>query len=534
MAPAKGNSATGSALVAAPSVRPAPGGMQPVYTVRSSMPIAVKGPCVGTGGPMCRAVVAWPRIAVNARSFSVALSPGRQMQPHVLVPVAPAPVPMQRAAPQVEQMEFQSDAAEYAAEPQEAWPPRQAPPGQEDAPRDKDNAFMKLLDSLEVRVDLMAQMQHARSQIQEQGWEGQEAPALQEPEEACQGDAGYSCQQSAPEPPRGQQDGAELWDHLLEQRECIERLQSEHEEFGRQIARARAHETDAILHVQELQRELAEERRQRASEAQEWRMEREQLQAELQDLRRLAALAAGSAAHGAPAPGGAEAAVPTEAVLPAAQQGWWVQPFSREICGANMTLSEDGYVATRTRGSRQSVSMGSSPLVRQADGWYFEVEVCETVEGWVGGLGIGVTLTPPSELRRVPDKAWRMPRTFVVGYWGCVFLDGKEHRTRWRPDALALGARVGVLVHDFTGDLHVLVDGAAVVFVEGALREHLVAGVELYPVVDVFAATVSVALLPLASAPPVPPPLCDNGAAETASPRSLADSMFSSLRNFPR
>ena len=46
--------------------------------------------------------------------------------------------------------------------------------------------------------------------------------------------------------------------------------------------------------------------------------------------------------------------------------------------------------------------------------------------GWVGGLGIGLTQTSSASLRRAPDKAWRMPRTFILGYWGRAFCDGKE------------------------------------------------------------------------------------------------------------
>merc|ERR1719414_1473554 len=101
------------------------------------------------------------------------------------------------------------------------------------------------------------------------------------------------------------------------------------------------------------------------------------------------------------APGAPVSALPTAEVLPPApvSDGCPVAPFSRQNCGANVSLSEDGYVATRTRGCRQSVLLGSAPLRRQGLGHYFEVEVRETVEGWVGGLGIGVTLSGPEQLR---------------------------------------------------------------------------------------------------------------------------------------
>lgn len=190
-----------------------------------------------------------------------------------------------------------------------------------------------------------------------------------------------------------------------------------------------------------------------------------------------------------------------------------VPPFSRQTCGVNLTLSEDGYTATRTRGCRQSVVVGSGPLERRSHGWFYEVVVCETVTGWVGGLGIGVTRTPPGQLRRVPDKAWRLPSTCIVGYWGCVFLDGKERRTRWRSDTLSAGARVGLLVtDDGQGDLIIFVDDVPVVRAQGALLAPGADGAlpaqrvaePLYPVVDVFAATrvVSMSQRPT---PPLPP-----------------------------
>ncbi|CAK0849774.1 unnamed protein product [Prorocentrum cordatum] len=100
-----------------------------------------------------------------------------------------------------------------------------------------------------------------------------------------------------------------------------------------------------------------------------------------------------------------------------------------------------------------------------------------------------------------------MPHTYIVGYWGCVFLDGKERRTRWRADTVPVGARVGALVSgDGSGDLRIFVDGTLVVHAEGALQEHLCGPgpVELFPVVDVFAATLSVQLQALAAAPAPP------------------------------
>lgn len=356
----------------------------------------------------------------------------------------------------------------------------------------KEQEFMRLLDSLEVRVDLMAQMQHMRdkittcSSVAEEGlqdsgatvhngvWRellghsaGQLAIEQEAPSEVP--DATAEVQQLRCE-------NADLWEQLTEQRECIEKLMREVGMFRDREALSRIREEDAHRQVAQLHEELLEERRLRELAERHCRAEREQLRRELLQC------CGGSG--------------PSEVPI--------TLPFRREKCGINVSLSEDGYVATRTRGCRQSVLVGSGPLKRQPAGWYFEVEIRETVEGWVGGLGVGVTRTSPDELRTVPDKAWRMPGTFMVGYWGCVFLDGKEHRTQWRSDGLSVGARVGVLVAAASGDLLIFADEVLVVCMEGALQEHMSPELQLYPVVDVFAATLSVALAPCAVPPARP------------------------------
>eukprot|EP00913_Durusdinium_trenchii_P026105 g24489.t1 len=162
-----------------------------------------------------------------------------------------------------------------------------------------------------------------------------------------------------------------------------------------------------------------------------------------------------------------------------------VMPFSREICGLNLEFSEDGYRATRVRGCRQSVAIGRAPLPFKEYGRYFEIVVTETVPGWVGGLGIGITPDPRSltpgtltdrmtpamtglfdnSWKRLPDKAWRIPKTSVLGYWGCAFLDGSEFRTSWHPDTLETGTKVGFLATS-TGDFVLFVEGEAMVHIE--------------------------------------------------------------------
>ncbi|CAK9027961.1 unnamed protein product [Durusdinium trenchii] len=178
-----------------------------------------------------------------------------------------------------------------------------------------------------------------------------------------------------------------------------------------------------------------------------------------------------------------------------------VMPFSREICGLNLEFSEDGYRATRVRGCRQSVAIGRAPLPFKEYGRYFEIVVTETVPGWVGGLGIGITPDPRS-LKRLPDKAWRIPKTSVLGYWGCAFLDGSEFRTSWHPDTLETGTKVGFLATS-TGDFVLFVEGEAMVHIERAIPQEDLTK-DMHPVVDVFAATRAVSLSSNSSPPPKP------------------------------
>ena len=81
-------------------------------------------------------------------------------------------------------------------------------------------------------------------------------------------------------------------------------------------------------------------------------------------------------------------------------------------------------------------------------------------------------------------EAWRLPNTYIVGYWGRIFANGEEQETSWRSDTLQPGARVGLMVLD--GGLIVFVNGEVVVRADGLLGSPRG---PFYPVVDVFAAT---------------------------------------------
>jgi len=182
----------------------------------------------------------------------------------------------------------------------------------------------------------------------------------------------------------------------------------------------------------------------------------------------------------------------------------FVGPFYSKACGSNTSISPDGYAARRTRGVRQSVVVGSTPLKRQACGsLYFEVVINETMSGMVGGLGIGMTHSAPGAQQSPPDgdEARSVPSSFIVGYEGHAYLGPREWNTPWQPEGLLPHQRVGCLV---TGDAEpcmvVLVDGTPVVKVDhvALIDAGFVEDAPLYPVVDVYSATLAVRLAPSA------------------------------------
>lgn len=169
--------------------------------------------------------------------------------------------------------------------------------------------------------------------------------------------------------------------------------------------------------------------------------------------------------------------------------------FSTRIKGQNCTVSFDGATATRTKGCRQCVVLGDTPLeLHVGCGWYFELRINEVVTGWVGGLGIGITLTRPGSLPCLPDRAWRVPNSWIAGYWGRMFGNGQQHLIDWKPQELKASDRVGFLVN---------LKGECIVYVNDEVRVHFTEskvpvspkGTELTALVDVFASAASVTLI---------------------------------------
>ena len=79
-----------------------------------------------------------------------------------------------------------------------------------------------------------------------------------------------------------------------------------------------------------------------------------------------------------------------------------------------------------------------------------QVVIKRVEPGWVGGLGIGVTLAASTT---APEQAWQHPNTWVCGYWGHVYWRGKNRPSRWKPEVLEAGDSVGIWVDEEGGSI---------------------------------------------------------------------------------
>jgi len=100
----------------------------------------------------------------------------------------------------------------------------------------------------------------------------------------------------------------------------------------------------------------------------------------------------------------------------------------------------------RTQASVSAV-FGDAPLQKVAGlGWYFRLRINSDCSNWLGGFAIGVTLSSPSTLVPLPDRAARVPRSWLAGYWGRTFANGQERLSTFSPQALKPGDEVVFLV----------------------------------------------------------------------------------------
>jgi len=176
-----------------------------------------------------------------------------------------------------------------------------------------------------------------------------------------------------------------------------------------------------------------------------------------------------------------------------------VLPFNRKCLGVNLSISQDGYRLCRVEGCRQSIAMGMGSLQCLPQGGYFyQVSVDETMGGWVGALGLGVTRCPEAIVDRLPEKAWKLPHTYMIGYWGRLFCGNKEYETTWEAQRLKPGDVIGFRITKL---------GEIIVYVNGVAQEYINAcfptdDKPCYPLVDVFGATTSVTMLKSPGQPP--------------------------------
>eukprot|EP00435_Cladocopium_sp_Y103_P064023 s146_g25.t1 len=311
--------------------------------------------------------------------------------------------------------------------------------------------FMKLLDSLEERVELMSKMQETRQRLQEAREPAREPEAIQ--------DGGYPGYRGSDQLEDEQEEsGAQLLYDQLQHlavsptaealRWCRPDLlqQDAQHQTGNSMADAicaadvRKLCTELERHLEEstrlrqelkmqqeesmrLQAELEMERQKHQQAAQDWMQERELLRAQLNEMqKRLEAKMAKPTSHSGSSSGGESGGSARGGVVrictlqdmssdpsPNQAQNFEAVESGFSLCGSNIAVSEDRLVATRTRGNRQSMVLGSSPLRKVSEGWYYEVRLREVETGWTyagfGGLGIGVTKQSPSQNIRVPDKA---------------------------------------------------------------------------------------------------------------------------------
>lgn len=181
--------------------------------------------------------------------------------------------------------------------------------------------------------------------------------------------------------------------------------------------------------------------------------------------------------------------------------------------------SSSAATATRKRMcSNLAAVFGDAPLPKiPGVGWYFRLRINTVSTGWVGGFGIGVTLSTPLALAVLPDRAKNVPRSWIAGYWGRAFANGHEQLSSWQPQSLKAMDEVGFLVN-FEGECSVYVnDEERCRFADPAVPVKSIPDIELTALIDVSAAATSVTFLN--GAPP--PPSAKRGRLRTLIPKAV-------------
>ncbi|KGL99968.1 Neuralized-like 2, partial [Charadrius vociferus] len=196
------------------------------------------------------------------------------------------------------------------------------------------------------------------------------------------------------------------------------------------------------------------------------------------------------------------------------------------VHGTNVRLDASRTRATRVESFANGLCFSQEPL---APGQVFLVEIEEKELGWCGHLRVGLTAHDPQSLEVVPEYSLpdlvNMGDTWVFAITRShnrVTEDGEEARPRaqgspWEPFLLRPGryshilddlykmnvlpatarrSRIGVLYApqpDGTADMHIIINGEDM----GPSARRLPTTRPLYAVVDVFASTKSVRVIPV-------------------------------------
>eukprot|EP00931_Biecheleriopsis_adriatica_P065206 TRINITY_DN39804_c0_g1_i1.p1 TRINITY_DN39804_c0_g1~~TRINITY_DN39804_c0_g1_i1.p1 ORF type:complete len:1079 (+),score=180.83 TRINITY_DN39804_c0_g1_i1:96-3332(+) len=185
--------------------------------------------------------------------------------------------------------------------------------------------------------------------------------------------------------------------------------------------------------------------------------------------------------------------------------GAGLRSHSTSSCSSSCSLDSStgsSSAATATRPHLCAV-FGDAPLVKiPGVGWYFRLRINSVTQGWVGGFGIGITLSKQQALDLLPDRAARVPQSWIAGYWGRTFSNCLERPCVWKPQALRPSDEVGFLVN-LEGECSVFVnDEERCRFADPPVPVKSSPEVELTALIDVSAAATSVTFLNGAPPPP--------------------------------
>lgn len=133
-----------------------------------------------------------------------------------------------------------------------------------------------------------------------------------------------------------------------------------------------------------------------------------------------------------------------------------IYPLSRDVCGKNVRLTDDGLMATRVGSYNQAIVVTLQPL---AVNKLFQIKVKSLDEKWKSSLSIGITAIPLSQLR-LPVNCLKMSNLSWTIHDDSVYKNGRKikHNYGTGLDSIHVGQRVGLLI-DESRNVHMYIDG---------------------------------------------------------------------------